>query len=427
MTHNSLPGPDDIHRRELPNGVTVLVRENLHAQSVVVTGGLEAGAVFEPAEQQGLVAFAASTLVRGTATRDFNTIHEQLEGVGASLHVRGGMHFVSFGGKSLGEDLSLLLELQADVLRNPTFPEDQVERLRGEILTTLKIRQQNTRYMASRLFRKMAYPSEHPYHRGSVGEIDTVSAISRDDLRALHQQQFGPKGMVVVIVGHVSAEDAMAEVERVFGDWANDRQSALPDLPPVPAIDEVNRQTLEMAGKSQADIVLGVPGPSRFADDYQAAKLANNVFGLFGMYGRLGNVIREKQGLAYYSYRQMSGGMGPGSWRVMAGVDPANVEQAVSSIRDEIRRMIEEPIPTEELADNQSNLTGILPLQLESNEGVASTILNMERYQLGLDYLHRYADLVNNLDAAQVQQTMARYWSPDAFALAVAGPALESG
>lgn len=426
MTQPAFPGSHDILRRELPNGITVLVRENFNAQSVVINGTLEAGAIFEPAEKLGLVEFAASALMRGTAKHDFATLHEALEGVGASLHASGAMHHVHFEGKSLGEDLPLLMDLLGEVLRKPSFPESQVERLRGEIMTGLKMRQQSTRYMAGRLFRKMAYPPEHPYHRGSSGELETIGAISLDDIRAFHGQQFGPQGMIIIVVGNVKAEDAVAEVQKVFGDWSNAEQQRLPQVPNAPMIGELRQQSHEIAGKSQADIVLGVPGPSRFAQDYQAARLANNIFGLFGMFGRLGKEIREKQGMAYYSYSQMSGGLGPGSWRVMAGVDPDDVPKTIQSIRGELRRMIDEPMDSEELEDNKSNLIGVLPLQLETNEGVASMIYNMERYQLGLDYLFRYADEMRALDAAQVQQAMAHYWSPDAFALAVAGPAWEA-
>jgi zinc protease len=421
----SIPGQDDILRRELSNGIRVLVRENFAAQSVVINGSLAAGAVYESPEQQGLASFAASALMRGTTTRSFNQLHEELEGVGANLRIGGGMHEAGFGGKALGEDLPLLLDILADALRRPAFESGQVERLRGEILTSLKIRQQSTRYMAARQFAHMVYPPEHPYHRDTDGQFERVSAMTIDDLRAFHQRQFGPRDMIVVIVGNVRAEDAIAAVERVLGDWTNPDQPPPPSLPDVTAPAEVSYANVVIPGKSQADLVLGVPGPSRYAEDYQAAKLANNVLGVFGMFGRLGKNIREDKGLAYYSYSQLEGGPGPGAWRVIAGVDPADVKQAVEAVKVEIERMLSEPVDEIDLADNKSNLVGSLPLQLESNEGVAASIYNMEYYGLGLDYLRRYADIINRLDAAQLQAAVRRYWSTDAFALAVAGPALE--
>lgn len=128
---NAVPGPEDITRRELPNGIVVLVRENFNANSVVITGSVDAGSLFDPDDTEGLAAFTSASLMRGTLNRDFATIHEMLEGNGASLSASSGIHTAGFSGKSLAEDLPMLLDLLADVLRNPAFPERQVERLRG--------------------------------------------------------------------------------------------------------------------------------------------------------------------------------------------------------------------------------------------------------------------------------------------------------
>ncbi|PJF33884.1 MAG: insulinase family protein, partial [Candidatus Thermofonsia Clade 1 bacterium] len=126
------------------------------------------------------------------------------------------------------------------------------------------------------------------------------------------------------------------------------------------------------------DIVIGWIGPSRFAPDFQAANLANNILGVFGMMGRLGATVREAQGLAYYAYSTVRGGHGPTPWTAAAGVNPKNVQRAIASILNEIQRLTSELVSEEELADNKANFTGSLPLSLETNEGVAAAILNME-------------------------------------------------
>jgi zinc protease len=175
-------------------------------------------------------------------------------------------------------------------------------------------------------------------------------------------------------------------------------------------------------GKTQSDIVLGYPGPRRSADDYQATRMANSILGVFGLMGRLGDNVREKQGLAYYSYSNLTGGLGPGPWRVAAGVAPENVDRAVESILVEIRRMVEEPVTAEELADNKAYFKGQLVLGLETNEGVAGSLMSMEMYDLGLDYLRGYSEMVDALTIDEVQVAAAHYLNPDAYALAVAGP-----
>lgn len=418
----ALPGPHDITRRELANGIVVLVRENHHAPSVVITGSLNAGSLYEPPALNGLASFTASLLLRGTAKRDFATIHEQLEGNGASLSIGGGRHTVGFSGKSLAEDLPMMVELLAEVLRQPTFPPEYVERMRGQLITSLKVQEQYTRYVASRTFRQLVYPEGHPYRFSTSGEVDTVSAITRDQVVDFHRQHYGPRGMMIVIVGAVQADEVVALVERQLGDWQNPAQPPDVILPELAPLDTPQMQFNVMRDKSQSDIVLGIAGPSRFAEDWQAANLANNVFGVFGMYGRIGDVVREQAGMAYYSYSRLDGGLGPGAWRVIAGVNPANVGAAVELIRAEIRRLTTEPVSEEELADSKANFVGRLPLQLESNEGVAGALVAMERYRLGLDYVLRYADEINAVTAEDMLRAAQRYLDPDVYALAVAGP-----
>ncbi len=421
-THNPIPGSDDIARRVLDNGIVVLARENFAAQSVVVTGSLPAGAIFDAADPAGRASFAADALLYGTQRRGFEQIHEALEGIGADLDFYGGVHSVGFGGKSLAEDLPTLLDLLQDALRHPVYPAEHVERLRGQIITGLQIRQHDTRYRASRAFRELAYPANHPYHHSTDGTLETVPTLTRQMLVDFHARHYGPQGLIVAVVGAVDARAALDAVEGALGGWQNPDQPPLPDLPPVTPPDAIRRVDVAVPGKSQSDISLGVPGPSRQDPEFHAARLVNSIFGLFGMYGRLGKTVREEQGLAYYSYSVVEGEAGPGPWRVIAGVNPANVDRAVASIADEMRRLTTEPVSDEDLADNQANFTGQLPIQLENNEGVAGSLVRMERFNLGLDYLRNYADLINTLTRDDLLAAAQKYLNPDAYALAVAGP-----
>jgi zinc protease len=417
----SIPGLQDITRHEFDNGIVVLVRENRLSPSVVATGYLSVGAYDERPEQAGLSAFTADALMRGTENRTFEQIYKELESVGASLGIGGSTYTTGFGAKSLAEDLPLMLNTLADVLRYPTFPRDEIEKLRGEILTDLAERDHDTRRIASLAFRELTYPREHPYARSVSGYTETVSALSRDDLAEFYAGGYGSSGMIIVVVGAVRADDALAQIEAVFGDWAGHTYERAP-LPDVPRITDVRERVVAIPDKTQSDVILGYPGPSRTAPDFLDASVCNTILGVFGLMGRLGEKVREEQGLAYYSFSRVSGGPGPGPWQVIAGVNPDNVEQALASIRAEIRRICEEPVEQEELDDSKAFITGSLPLRLETNEGVAQAILNMERYELGLDYLQHYADLISAITVEQVQAVAQRWLDPDAYALAVAGP-----
>ncbi len=420
MTLHSLPGPEDIIRRELPNGIVVLARPNMSSLSVVITGYLPAGAIFEADDKLGLAGFTALALMRGTAQHDFQQIYDALESNGASLGLDGGTHSTSFYGHALAEDLDLLVSSLAEAIRQPVFPDDQVARLRDQLLTSLAIRAQDTSEMASLAFDELVYAG-HPYSRPEEGYPETIRSISRVDLVDFHQKYFGPHGMVISIVGGVEAERAVEAVNRFLGDWQNPAQPDEPDLPPVKPLERVVTRQVNIPGKSEADLVMGAAGPPRRSPDFLTASVGNNILGQFGMFGRIGEAVREKSGLAYHASSSLSGGIGPGPWLFIAGVDPKNLEKAIELMRQEIARFISEPVGTDELEDSQANYIGRLPLSLESNAGVASALLNLERYSLGFDYYLRYPDLVRAVTPQAILEAAQRYLHPDHMAIATAG------
>ncbi len=422
LNPSSLPGPDSITREQFANGITVLVYPNMHTQSVVLTGTLPAGSQFESPPKSGLAALTASSLMLGTETRDFAAIHTALEDAGADLEFNSGYHKLGFGGKALSEDLSLLLDLLADSLRRPVFPSEQINRRRGEAITWQHYREQDTRWQANRAFHTHVYAQNHPYHYPTRGTIETLNAMKPEDVQEFYSTHYGPRGMTIVITGHVDVEAALEGVRARFADWQNPQQPTTPELPAASSPAETIHVRTGIPGKTQSDLVVGTLGPSRFSPDFQAANLANSVLGQFGMMGRIGYAVREEAGLAYYAYSDVYGGYGPGAWSISAGVDPQDVPLALDLIQHELRRIVSEPVSADDLANNQSYFTGRLPLQLERNEGLAGVILSMENYRLGLDYLQRYHDMIYALTAGDLLAAAQRYLNPDALVIAVAGP-----
>jgi zinc protease len=420
-TYNALPGPEDITRTVLPNGITVLARPNFNSPSVYISGYLPAGSLFDPDAKLGLAGFTAAALMRGTHKRNFQQIYNALESIGASLGFSSAVHTTAFSGKSLAEDLPLLLELLADALRQSVFPSEQVERLRTQLLTGLAIRAEDTREMASLTFDQIVYTG-HPYRRPEDGYTETVQAITRDELDEFRQRHYGPRGLVITVVGGVEPARAIDEVAKALGDWQNPQQPEPPALPPLQPLQTIETRWVTIPGKSQADIVLGATGPERKAPAFLAASLGNSVLGQFGMMGRIGDAVREKAGLAYYAYSSLSGGSGPGPWEVSAGVDPANIERAIELIRQEITGFVSKPVTETELSDSQANYIGRLPLSLETNAGVAGALLGLERYDLGLDYYRRYPDLIRLITVEEVLAASQLYLKPDRLGIAVAGP-----
>jgi zinc protease len=418
---NSLPGPDDIYREVLPNGITVLTRPNFNSPSVVIAGYFEAGALFDPDEKLGLAEYTTISLMRGTKTRTFDDIYNSLESVGASLGLNTGIHKSGFNGRSLSEDLPLLLDLLSEALREPVFPKTEVEKLRAQLLTGLAIRAEDTGDMASMAFDKILF-KDHPYSRPEDGYPETIQTIKRNDLVKFHREVYGPRGMVIAIVGAVKPENAVRQVKRALGSWQVKGQKETPALPPLKALKKTVSKHHRISGKSQSDLIIGTNGPMRRDPEFMPASIGNNILGQFGMMGRIGDVVRERSGLAYYAYSSLSAGLGPGSWEVNAGVNPQNVKKATDLIMEELKRFVQEGVTTDELADTKANFIGRLPLSLESNGGVANALLNIERHDLGLDYYRRYQGLVNEVTADEVVNAARKFINLDRLAIAVAGP-----
>jgi zinc protease len=182
-------------------------------------------------------------------------------------------------------------------------------------------------------------------------------------------------------------------------------------------------ESITIPAKTQSDLAIGWPTLSRLDPAYYALDTANLILGRLGLMGRLGANVRDKQGLAYYAFSQLETGRESSLWLARAGVDPGNVGRTEAAIVAEVCELIASPVLADELADAKSYLTGILPLALETNDGVAATLLNIEYYDLGLDYLERYPDLIDRLTTDDLRSAVAANLDPDRLAVSIAGPA----
>ncbi|MCB2209410.1 insulinase family protein [bacterium] len=417
---DALPGPDNITREVLPNGITILARSNFNNPSLTIRGYLISGSLFDPADKLGLSYLTANGLMTGTANNDFQSLYNEIESVGARLGFSAGTLSSSFSAHCLSEDLDLMLGLIADSLRSPTFPEREFNRQKMQMLTGLAIRAQDTNAIAALLFDQMVYAG-HPYENPDEGFIETVQNIEREDLIRFYQRTFGPQGLTIAIVGAVEPQRAVDAIKSALGDWQNPKQETLPDLPPLAPITKTISKSLSIPGKSQSDIVMGCQGPDRLSPDYFPLRIGNNILGEFGMMGRLGKSVREDAGLAYYAYSSLSASLGPGAWEMIAGVNPGNIEKAIDLIIEQARQFVAEPVQADELSDSKSNFLGRMPLLLESNGGVAVSLLNIERFDLGLDYFLKYPQKIESVTAEDILESSRKYLDPDKLVIAVAG------
>jgi zinc protease len=377
--------------------------------------------MFDPREKLGLAYFTSLSLMRGTQTYSFHDIYNQLETAGASLGFGASVHTLNFGGRGLVEDLPLLVDLLSSCLREPVFPQEHVDRMRTQLLTALNIRAQDTAEMASLAFDEILF-GEHPYGLPEDGYLETMELIQRADLEAFHHQHYAPNQMVVVAVGAVEPAQVFDLLQARLGDWQPAVQSAPLTYASMPACPGAVRRHIFLPEKTQVDLVMGTRGPRRTDENYLTASVGNNILGQFGMMGRIGESVRENAGLAYYASTGLNAWIEGGSWEVSAGVDPNNLDQAIALIREEILRFTREPVSADELSDSQAYFLGRLPLRMESNAGMANALLNIERFQLGLEYYREYPGLIEAITPEAILETARQYLDADRFVVVSAGP-----
>lgn len=408
-------------RATLPNGLTVLVRENHANHTISLHGLVKAGALYDDAPRAGLARFTAAMLEKGTASRDALALAAALEDLGASLSIDAGPETATIRGRVLSEDRDVLLQVLAEELRTPSFPADQAEKVRADLLNDVREVESTTTTVAARRSNEILYPAGHPFHDHAGGTEASIGAISRDDLVGFHRARYRPDGVLLALVGDITPDEAMATVRRLFGDWTAPSSPLGFEIPPAPAPERVTRRVVSMPGRSQADVVVALPGVARTAPDYDAVMMANYVLGGGALSSRLMENLRDTKGLVYGVYSMLHAGVGAGPIQIRAGTNPANAERCIAAIGEEIRRFHDSGPTEEEIEAAKGFLTGVFPVRLEANSGVAAQIAAVELYGLGLDYLERYESIVRGITKESVAAAAKRYLTPDRYVLVVAG------
>ena len=426
---------DSVTRHTLRNGATLLVYPNPASPSVAIGGYHAAGAAFETRTIAGLASLTADTLNRGATHRTYLEFSEALDHVGASLSFHSDTEYGAVGGRALAEDLELLLSLAADTLAHPTFPDDEVRRVRDQTLTVLAHAEDSPGSRAARRFRELLYGPDNPNGWPEDGYAETVRQFEANDLRTFHARAFAPATLVLAVVGAVDPPAVHDLAEQTIGAWnpqpdavtpADWRQALEAADAPQSAPAEARREDLTIEGKTQTEFLLGWLGIRRTDPSYYATIIANFILGQLGLGGRIGSNVRDTQGLAYHASSYIVPGLTRQPWTVRAGINPANVDRAIEASLHEARRLAEAPPDAEELHLAKQALIGSLPLRLERNDGIANMLLTMERYGLGLDYLGVYPGLVDSVTADDVRSVTAAVMANPAYTLVTAGPELQT-
>lgn len=417
----------------LDNGMTVIVEENHSNPTVSISGRLLSGGMLDPDGKWGLASMTSAMLNRGTTSKTALQLALALEPVGAHVSVAAGTEETSFGGACQAKDFGLTLSTLADEMRHPSFPQEELDKLRAQSLSGLERARQDTGgtggagAIASIAFADMIFPKGHPYWAPTIDQQEeSLKKITRDDIAGFHSAYYRPDTAVIVIVGDVKTDEAVAAVKSAFGDWAKPATAAptlaIPDVA-LPA--EAPKATvLVTPGAPQTSVLWGFPGGLKRTDpDFYAVTIMNYILGGDTFRSRLGKNIRDVNGLAYSVYSYFDAQHGAGPFAAFLGTNPRNANKAISLLRSLTAQMQKEGVTVDEVEGAKKFLTGSYPLRLETNAGVAGQLLVSEDYGLGLDYIQKRAGLINNVTPEQVSKAAQKYLHPDKEVLVISGAA----
>ena len=422
----SKPAPVDrrITRFTLANGIAVVVQENPAGSTLALRASLPAGHALDPQDKSGLASLTAAMLTRGTEARTGLEFATQLEDVGAGLSASAEPLATMISGRAEIRDFDRLMDLLAEMLRRPAFSAAELGRLKGEALAQIAQARDDPDSAAEREFGRAIYPAGHALRPPTFDEAEeAIRRITREDLVAFHDHQYGPDGLILVLAGNLKADQVRQAVETRFGAWPRNPQTEPPPALDVPVQTAPVRILIPIPDKSQTAILWGHAGGLRRSDpDFYAAQIMNLVLGGGGaLNSRLGTVIRDELGLAYTVESFFDAGWYPGPFAVSLGTNPANAKQAIETMLREVRRLRDRGITRRERDEAVAYLTGRFPLRLETNSGMADVLWAMEFYRLGADYLDRYADYYRSVTLAQANDAALKHLRPDLGTLAVAG------
>ncbi|UCF30193.1 MAG: insulinase family protein, partial [bacterium] len=404
-----------IFRGTLPNGITLLVREDPRLPLVAVRAGVLGGVRYEEEATQGAFNLLAHLLARGTENYSAAELALRLDEMSATLGGFSGRNSFGVTGKFLSHDTEEGLGLVRELFTRATIPEDELDLHRERVISAIRAQKDNMTSYALDLFRRTLF-QDHPYRFSTMGTEESVTAITREDLLRVYREIVKPDGMVIAFAGDIKVDEAYRLVERTFGDLEGARYDRGP-IPMEMSRQGVNMQKVQRDDKEQSHVILGYQGPTLDSDDRDPLDVLNAV--MAGQGGRLFAELRDRQSLAYSVFSFVAPGLDPGYIAFGIGVSPGNVDRAVNGFLDQIRLIRDEPVSGEELDRARKYLIGSHMIGLQDLGSRADEVFFPVLYGQDLEDAMRYSERIRAVTASQVQEMARKYLDPENYTLAV--------
>ncbi|MDT5155766.1 MAG: zinc protease [Acidobacteriota bacterium] len=412
-----------VTREELEMGAVLLVLENAATPTVSVCGSLRAGAYFEPKSKPGLARITAEMLKRGTRLRGKLELAGALEGVGAGIEFETDAFAVEISARSLSQDFPALASTLAEMLREPSFPAEELEKLKQQTVAAIREQQVDTRWRAYERLTQVVFDEQNPFYtHGGQRLVESINSITVEDVRGFYEKFYGGRSLILSVAGDVRAAEAVGVLRDALEGFEGPESVDVNVTDPEPPTG-ARREFVIVKDKANVDVLLGTAAPlRRAARDYYAAVIANRALGESTLSSRLGLQVRDVEGLTYgIASRFRAPTLAAGPWYIAVSVNPGNVERAIESALGVLREYVEQGIRPEELEDEKSSAAGSFKVSLATNAGLAAALWNAEFYKLGLDYVERYAELVRAVTVEEVNAAIRKYFRPEHLTIVVAG------
>jgi zinc protease len=405
--------------RSLPNGMQVIVVMHHEQPEVTMRILVRAGAAYDPQGKRGTAALAGSLLNQGSSTRRAQEIADTIDSIGGALDTGAGSDVTSATVLVMKDSFDVGMDLLAEVVRRPAFAPEEIERQRKQVIANLGVSLEDPGFIAGAVLSRLIY-GFHPYGLPDSGMPDTISKITRDDLREFHRRYFTPNNSVLAIVGDITADEAMTAATRVFGDW--ERQAVQPPALPEPPRPTRRIVVVDKPDSVQTAIRVGQLGVPRKTPDYMNLDQAIRILGGEGS-NRLFRVLRSERSLTYSASADMNTMLLAGD--IVAETDTRSeaTAEAVRVIVDEFTRLQRERIGDGELAGAQAYMTGSFPLTIETPGAIARQVVNAVFYELSLDELRTYRQRANAVTPEDVLRVARSYIQPDRLSIVLVGNA----
>jgi zinc protease len=421
------PGPLAAHAVDFPpyeiktlsNGLKVLVVLHHEQPSVSFRLLVRAGALQEPADKPGVANFMSGLLNQGTKTRSAGDIADAIESAGGMIGVGSGNELAFISGAVVKDQTELMLALASDMAQNPAFDPQEIDRRRGQTLSSLDVSYDDPDYLAGLVIERLIY-GFHPYGRPSEGTRESIRRLTREDLVAFHRAWFVPNNSLLAIVGDLTASEAFAAAEEAFGSWPRKDVPTVPVMEPPPPTRRLI--VIDRPGSAQTEIRVGQLGVERANKDVLPLDIAIRILGGEGA-NRLFGVLRSDRGLTYGASADLNTYQQSGSIIAETDTRSSATGETLKLMVDEFFRIQREPVHPGELQGAQEFVAGNFPLTIESSSAIATQVLSHMFYGIDPAEIETYSDRVNRVTTMDVQRVMRQYLKPEQLSIVLVGDA----